>query len=326
MKKIFTLIIALWATFSLLAQVEKKVIIEHFTNSKCSICASRNPVFYQTLEDFPEVLHIAYHPSSPYSTCVFNQHNPTENDNRAYFYNVYGGTPRAVIQGNVIPGQNPMVKPEQIEAELGGTSDYDVNINKTKLSDTEYKITLEIERVSGNQFETILVYSGLAEEEVEYSAPNGENLHHDVFRRIVFFDTANVNTIGQKKVIEYEYSTDAAWIEEQIYAYAIIHDYTTNMVKQSGNSLSSPTGITDKKADEFSNIFYPNPSSGIVLIRDEYNNHFSSFELYNLLGKKVKEFSGTSKLDIRDLDEGYYFVRMTDVNKQVFTTRIIKTN
>lgn len=326
MKKIITLILALWVTFPLLAQVEKKVIVEHFTNTKCGICASKNPALYEVLKDYPDVLHIAYHPSSPYSTCIFNQHNPTENDNRAYFYDAYGGTPRGVLQGNVLPFQNPIVKPEQIDAELGGSANYSVQMTKTKMSDINYKITLEIERVSGAVTETILVYAGLAEKEVAYNAPNGEDMHYDVFREVIFFDTANVNTIGQKKVIEYEYSTDEDWVEEQIYAFAIIHDNTTNMVKQSGNSLSSPTGIAEPETVELRNIFYPNPSSGLIKIKSEYNNDFIKFELYNIVGKKIREFSNTNEMNIADLNEGYYFVRMTDKNKQVFSTKIVKSN
>lgn len=326
MKKIFTFILAIGLSFPILAQAEKKVIIEHFTNTRCGTCASKNPAFYEVLVDYPDVLHIAYHPSSPYSSCVFNQYNPTENDNRAYFYDAYGGTPRGVIQGNVLPFQNPIVKPEQIEAELGGSSDYDVYITKTKLSDTDYKIRLEIERVSGSEVETIKVYSGLAEEEVAYNAPNGEDMHYDVFRKVIFFDTVNLNSIGQKKVIEYEYSTDDEWVEEQIYAYAIIHDNATNAIKQAGSSLTTVSAVGEKKVSELSSIFYPNPSSGIVKIKSEYNGDFIKFELYNIVGKKVREFSNTNEMNIADLKEGYYFVRMTDKNQDVFSTRIVKSN
>jgi len=95
---------------------------------------------------------------------------------------------------------------------------------------------------------------------------------------------------------------------------------------KSGNSLSSPAGFADQKAIELSNIFYPNPSSGIVQISNEYNNRFKSFDLYNLIGKKVKAFQNTNTLDISDLKDGYYFVRITDLHNQVFSTRIVKSN
>jgi hypothetical protein len=35
------------------AQVTKKIIVEHFTNTKCSVCASRNPGFHTNLNVNP---------------------------------------------------------------------------------------------------------------------------------------------------------------------------------------------------------------------------------------------------------------------------------
>lgn len=326
MKQLFTLILTVLFAMPIISQVEKKVIVEHFTNSRCSTCASQNPGLYSVLDDYPDVMHIAYHPSSPYPDCKFNLHNPQENDNRAYFYGVYGATPRAVLQGEVISFQSPLVKPEQIDAKLGGTSDYKVTMTKTELSGNNNKIMLEIERVSGSEYETILVYAGLAEKEVNYEAPNGEDLHHDVFRKVIFFDTANINPVGNIKVIEYEYSTDVEWDENQIYAFAIIQNNLTSEVMQAGTTLESTSGIGSTPANELSSIFYPNPSSGIINIRAEYENKFKKFEFYDLLGSRVKMFTAINSFNISELPEGFYFVRFTDFNEQVYSTRIIKTN
>jgi hypothetical protein len=57
------------------AQVAKKTIVEHFTNTKCSICASRNPGFHTNLNANPAIQSISIHPSSPYSTCFLSQQN-----------------------------------------------------------------------------------------------------------------------------------------------------------------------------------------------------------------------------------------------------------
>lgn len=326
MNRIFTLLIAVLISIPLISQVEKKVVVEHFTNTRCGICASKNPAFYQVLNDYPDVLHIAYHPSSPYSTCIFSQHNPQENDHRAYFYNVFGSTPRVVLQGEVIPNQNPLINSGQIEAQLGGTSDYKVTMTKTALTGNNNKITLEIERVSGSEFETILVYAGLAEKEINYEAPNGESLHHDVFRRVIFFDTASINPVGNIRVIEYEYSTDAEWYENQIFAYALIQNSITSSIMQAGTTLESASGFGKEKINELSSILYPNPSSGIISVRNEFSNRFIKFEFYDLLGSRVREFNKSNSFNISDLPEGFYFVRLTDSQNKVYSTRIIKSN
>lgn len=325
MKKAYTLIFAILLSLPILAQVEQKVIIEHFTNSRCSTCASRNPAFYQTLEDYPQVLHIAYHPSSPYASCIFSQHNPTENDNRAYFYDVYGGTPRAVIQGEVIPVQNPMVSAEQIDAHLGMMSDYRLSTTNTKVSGNTYKLSFEIERVSGTDWETVLVFAGLAEEEIQYDAPNGEKLHHDVFRKRLFYDTANVNPVGNKKTWEFEYTMHADWVVDEIYSYVIIQDMNTQAVKQSASSLDSPTFIGDKAIEEVRNLFYPNPVSNSFSIQAAYANQVEKVEIFSMVGTKVKEFRNSTRMDISDLPDGLYFAKLTDHNKNQYSTRLVKS-
>ena len=96
---LFTLIFLSQLSYS---QVPKKVVVEHFTNTKCSVCASRNPGFYTNYYAQTGVIHLAVHPSSPYSACVLSQHNAAENDARTNYYGIYGSTPRLVIQGVVI--------------------------------------------------------------------------------------------------------------------------------------------------------------------------------------------------------------------------------
>ena len=325
MKKLVTFSGLLFFSLLLIAQVEKKVIIEHFTNSRCGICASRNPTFYQTLEDYPQILHIAYHPSSPYASCVFSQHNPTENDNRAYYYGVYGGTPRAVIQGSVIPVQNPLIGVEQIEAHLGKTADYKVTVANSQVSGNTYKVTVEIARVSGANWETVLMFAGLAEEEVQYEAPNGENLHHDVFRKRVFYDTVSVNTPGSTKTMEFEYTMDAAWVQDQMFAYVMLQDYDTKEAKQSASSLDSPTGITSKKVEQLGTILYPNPANAMVSILPEFKERFASAELYSLTGNRVAQYKDLNVIDVSEQSPGMYFMVLTDKENQKYTTRLVKT-
>ena len=103
MKNSFACLVALLVfNLSSKAQVPKKVIVEHFTNTVCSVCASKNPGFYTNLKNQQGVIHLAVHPSSPYTSCILSKHNVSENDARTNYYGVYGATPRLAIQGVVI--------------------------------------------------------------------------------------------------------------------------------------------------------------------------------------------------------------------------------
>jgi len=74
-----------------MAQVSKMVVTEHFTNTVCGICGLRNPNLWATLDDATnaDVLHVSYHPSSPYPSCQLNQFDTDANDSRVMFYNQF---------------------------------------------------------------------------------------------------------------------------------------------------------------------------------------------------------------------------------------------
>jgi hypothetical protein len=324
MKRHLFSFILLVLSIPLLAQVEKKVIIEHFTNTRCGICAGRNPAFFQTLEDYPQVLHVAYHPSAPYPDCIFHQHNPTANDDRTNFYGIYGGTPRVVIQGEVVPVQSPLIKPEQIDDKLGQTSNYKMVLTVTALTNDTFKATLEITKVSGgNQAESFDVAVGLAEETINYNAPNGENVHHNVFRRWLIKQTVSLSQEGEMQTLEKEYDIHPEWVVDEIYAYSIMQDPTSMEVLQTASSQESPAFIGNTTVEEIRDLFYPNPASTVINIHQDYRERFRQAELYSFVGNRIAVFETAARMDISDLPDGMYFIVATDKQNRRFTSRLI---
>ncbi len=317
------MLVALLLTVSISAQVEMKVVIEHFTNTKCGVCANKNPALYSTLEDYPQVMHIAYHPSSPYSTCIFNQHNPIQNDARALHYDVYGATPRAVIQGDVLPIQSPMVMVSDIESKLGMVSDFKVTITNSVVSGDEFKVNFNVELVSGEGNKEITVYVALAEEEVNYNAPNGEDLHHDVFRMMVRQDNLVLNKVGDSEGDEVSYTMDPEWVSDQIFAYIIIQDPDTKEVLQSGSTLTSVSSVSNGSITESDLILYPNPVSNQIYVQPEFANKIEKIQLYSLVGSIVREFSPNSDIMVSDIPDGIYFARIITNDNQVLVERIL---
>ena len=49
-----------------------------------------------------------------------------------------------------------------------------------------------------------------------------------------------------------------------------------------------------------------------------------TIEIYNLLGDKVVENSGENAIDISNLDAGIYMVKITGINSETATKKIIK--
>ena len=55
---------------------------------------------------------------------------------------------------------------------------------------------------------------------------------------------------------------------------------------------------------------YPNPTNNYLFI--EGNKNSISFSIYNLLGKKVMSVKNSNRVDVRDLSNGVYTIRISD--------------
>ena len=175
-KNITSLAIAiLIATQIAFTQVPKKTIVEHFTNTKCSICASRNPGFYNNLNGQTDVLHLAIHPSSPYSGCLLYNQNATANDARTNYYGIYGTTPRLVINGNVIPASANYSSSSIFTPYLGLTSPASIRIVQEKFSTDSIRATVIIKTEAVNSLGALSLFVALAEDTVFYTGSNGDS-------------------------------------------------------------------------------------------------------------------------------------------------------
>jgi hypothetical protein len=327
MKNIFTFIIILLTGFSGIAQVEKTVIIEHFTNTRCSTCASRNPALFSLLEDYPQVLHIAFHPSAPYSNCIFSMHNPAENDARTNFYGIYGGTPRVVLQGEVIGFQNPILNAGQIDAALGQTSDFMLHASQEQISSTEVDVQIVIKKVSESSSSALNLFAVIAEKEINYAAPNGENLHHNVFRKVLSDEAFSIANIGDSVIINVSYTIDEAWTADELTITAMVQNEDNKAILQSYATETLNAGSSSIGEDEvlsLDGLLYPNPASDIIQIKGNEQNNFVKADFYAMTGNLVKSFNDPTAMNISDLPEGIYMAVLTDRKDKRHVTRIIK--
>jgi len=327
MKKTALLVFSLSLLVTSFGQVERKVVVEHFTNTRCSICASRNPALFELLDNYPQVLHIAFHPSSPYTSCLLSQHNPSENDGRTYFYDIYGGTPRIVLQGNVTGFQNPILNASQLDSELGQTSDYAIIIEQDEPEDKMVDVSVSIKKVSGSNQDNLNLYAAIVEKYIDYSSPNGENGHHNVFRKILTDEPVSLNESGEEIFLEKSYQLDEEWEESQIYILAILQDPSTMEIFQAGNSENlsgGPSFIGESKEIVVNNVFYPNPATDILQVHTEYHDRFVSAVFYNMYGQLMGETTLSNNMNISNLSPGHYIVRLKDRQDNPFFTRILK--
>ena len=301
------------------AQVPKQIVVEHFTNTRCSICANRNPGFFTNLDNQTDVLHLAYHPSSPYSSCVFNQHNPSENDARTNYYGIYGGTPRLVIQGEVVSGNADYSSNSIFSSHTGETTPVSISIEQTWYGTDSIQVRAVIKREAAGSLGALRLFVGLFERFIDYDAPNGESGHQNVFRKglnAMNGQTLNLPaTVGDSVVFQNKVSAESEWVQTEIYAAAILQEESSKelvQVKAVDISDNPTVGIADIEEGLEWNVF-PNPSSDFVSVNLKENTE-SVLRLFDLNGKLLFEtvFNQKANVSLEGLNQGQYLIRVTN--------------
>ena len=65
---------------------------------------------------------------------------------------------------------------------------------------------------------------------------------------------------------------------------------------------------------------YPNPANGVVRIEGVVADEV---QVYNALGQMVKTVRGTNEIDVADLADGVYLVRIRDKEGRIFLEKVM---
>jgi len=305
---------------SLFAQVSKNIIVEHFTNTRCGICSSKNPQFFQNLENQnnSNIFHVAYHPSSPYSNCQFSQHNPSENDDRTIYYNNYGSTPKLVIQGAKVPGSVSFGDPSMFANYLNQMSPIQIDIDQVK-SASSIDAAIHITAAENHNLGELSLYVGLAEDTVFYAAPNGESEHYNVFRKA--FTPSNgmaytpVNVSGETDAVTFNTPVLADWDLARMFIFVILQDPTSKEIIQTQVIAPNVNSTIITSLDELNTLtglsVFPNPTKDFTTIELQSEKE-STTKIFNLLGEVVleKDFTQKIELNLSAFASGTYFLEI----------------
>lgn len=296
MKHVLTLFVALlFFNLPANAQVPKKVIVEHFTNTVCSICASKNPGFYTNLQNQKGVIHLAVHPSSPYSSCILNKQNVTENDARTNYYGVYGATPRLAIEGVVISSNANYSSASIFTPYLGQTSPASIKIYQRKFGTDSIRTKVVVKTEATHALSNLKLCVFLAEDTIFYVSPNGETKHFDVFRKsltgITGVSITLPATVGDSVVYIKSSAASTAWNFPRIYSLAILQDGTSKAIIQCESVPAKKNDIAteiEKESMDNANVdvFAVNQ---MITIKQKTAIENSNFSLYDISGRMLLE-------------------------------------
>ncbi|MDP5170783.1 MAG: hypothetical protein NWR72_11100 [Bacteroidia bacterium] len=316
MKPLFST--ALLALFSLMiapasAQVAKKVVAEHFTNTRCSICAGKNPGLKQNYAANPEVLVLTIHPSAPYSSCIFNQHNKNENDARTNFYNIYGATPRLVIQGEVLSSSVNFAGANLFSGYQGKTTPFSLAVKEIRRGTDSVTVEVTVKAVSAHSEVDGKLYVAYVENSVGYNAPNGETEHINVFRKA--FSPAGGASItlpvqGDSLVWAETIDISEVWVLEQMQVIAILQNQLNLVLQAESTTELDIVAATSIDNDFVSHIrLYPNPVKDVMIAE----GLLGEWRILGIDGKLWANGQATlgatqSFLSTKELPAGVYFL------------------
>jgi len=319
----FVTILAIFPlTLMSFAQVPKKTVVEHFTNSNCSICGNKNPGFYSNLSNQTDVLHLAIHPSAPYSSCLLYQQNPTANDARTNYYGIYGATPRLVINGDVTAANTNFSDPSLFTPYVGLTSPASIRIEQEKFGNDSIRATVIIKTEATHTLGSLALFVSLAEDTVYHTGTNGETVHYDVFRKSLTSPLGDAlaipSTVGDSVLYTFSSANDPIWDFSRIFTLAILQQNVNKELVQAEATLASDNNVTTSLpsliSDRDFNIF-PNPATSEIYISSKPQLK-SDIQIYNSVGKLMIQTNGKNVINISGLDNGIYFIKINDVLKK----------
>ena len=332
MKNFILLAIAfVFISFDAEAQgVKKYATLEHFTNTRCTICSSRNPTMFSTIANYPDQLHhIAYHPAVPYTTCAFYQHNTAGNNARALYYNILG-TPRIAVNGTMQPVSGTLLPEANLTAEFNQLSPIEVVVSETV--DATRAVTVEVKTHGDAPTGNLRLLVAVAEKIVNYDAPNGETVHHNVFRTFLSDNTGDIYTpaaSGESVVFNYSYEIDADWLADEAYVLAYVQDMDTGEIYNSGTKFDevSVSNVEVKKEETFT--VFPNPTNSNATINfSAAKESKSTLSILNTAGQLIDSKIITTNtrsldLDMENYPKGLYFIKIENEDT-VAIERLVK--
>ena len=313
----------LFLAFTLTAQNVKKIpLVEHFSNTRCPICASKSPALNATLKaNEGKVHHITYHPPYPYDDCIFYVANKTGNQGRADYYNV-PGTPRAYLNGVKTSGSKLLPEASLAsELELSSPVGIIVTEDVTTGDNTMHTAEITLKTLGDKPAGSYKLYVAVVEKIINYNAPNGETVHHDVFRKFLNFNTSSGQNIalptkGDSLVLNFDFTIDNNWQEEEIYVLAFVQNDSDKSILNSGTATDELISSNNYIINNNSITFSPNPIRNELSIRSvDKNVELGTVLIYNTTGQLIQSFESkdwekTRNLNLSHLNAGIYFLNI----------------
>lgn len=173
MKRTFTSLFFALGALTLVAQTQRTVLLEHFTQASCGPCAVQNPALNATLNtNAGKIVAIKYQVSWP-GYDPMNEHNPGQVRSRVDYYDV-SGVPSSVLDGG---GAAPpsTVNTGSINTHYQTPAPFQLVLTHQISSNLqEVHVQMEITAMQ-DMDENLVAHLAVIEKEIKFAAPPGSN-------------------------------------------------------------------------------------------------------------------------------------------------------
>jgi hypothetical protein len=243
---------------------------------------------------------------------------------------VYGGTPKLVINGSVIPSsQNYSLA--SMFSPFVSQSNFTININQYAVGTDSIRSEIVIKRIAaGAPIGTASLFAGLVEDTVFGNGGNGETQHYNVFRRALFTPQGQVVNLpinlGDSIIFNKTENFNQIWNTNRMRTVAILQEEISKLVIQSGLSSTLQIGAATliKSNNSLNSIsVYPNPASQYITVIGNEQQVFN-YELSNQFGQVILngKISNQQRINVSFLADGIYNVKFFNAC-EVSTCKIV---
>lgn len=202
-----------------------KVLIEMFTNTSCIPCVEANTYLDEVYElhgvtsNDANVIMLRIH-TTLFAGDPFYLYNTTDNQARMTFYpNSAIVNPRTFLLGGFLGNFSASAWTNKINEKLSETRTYAIKLSNSYDSVSRTgSINVKIKQISGAVLSDLVYHVAISENEIAYSAPNGETIFNNTLRDLITPPTGEPFTIspGQTNSYDLNYSIDPVINEEDV--------------------------------------------------------------------------------------------------------------
>lgn len=217
--------------------VNKKVLVEFFTNAGCNPCIAAHEYLDQinvnsgtTIND-TSVIILSYHTKYPYILDSLYRANITENQGRSDYYGV-NTTPQGRLNGISMGQYSSSTWSPQINAEFKTTNYLNITLSNTYDEGLDTgTVTANIELVNALPSSNNVIHMVIIENNISYvTAPNGITTPDDVMRKMITGKDGEAISIGQTNTVAKSYGLNNNWVPEECWLIVFVQNPDTKQV------------------------------------------------------------------------------------------------